>query len=173
MLEGGAVINKHKNRWVFSQLYSEYTQGGQIFSKGTQKYNFKAKGPNSIKTLCQNVLRSICLTLGKLEDLASSRHMQSTPSSSCFLAIFLYKSSASLPRAWYDWLRIGGWWEHLPFLLCISSDTTILVLELKTFLKYCVLESSEREGCWAQVCILCQTAIYIFPLCEFSLLFHF
>lgn len=78
VLEGGAVINKHKNRWVLSQLYSEYTQGGQIFSKETQKYNFKAKGPNSIKTLCQNVLRSICLAMGKLEGLASSRHMQRT-----------------------------------------------------------------------------------------------
>lgn len=67
VLEGGAVINKHKNRWVLSQLYAEDIQGGQIFSKETQKYNFKAKGHNSIRTLCQNVLRPVRFTMGEVE----------------------------------------------------------------------------------------------------------
>lgn len=48
VLEGGVVINKHKNRWALS-LYSKYIWGGQIFSKRIQIYNLKAKGPNSIK----------------------------------------------------------------------------------------------------------------------------
>lgn len=48
MLEGGVVINKHKNRRALSQ-YSKYIWGGQKFSKGIQIYNFKAKGPKSIK----------------------------------------------------------------------------------------------------------------------------
>ena len=48
MLEGGVVINKHKNRLALSQ-YSKSTWGGQRFSKGIQIYSFKAKGPKSIK----------------------------------------------------------------------------------------------------------------------------
>lgn len=75
MLEGGAVINKHKNRWVLSQLYAEDIQGGQIVSKETQKYNFKAKGYNSIRTLCQNVLRLVHFTMGEVRGLARSGHM--------------------------------------------------------------------------------------------------
>ena len=48
VLEGGVVINKHKNRWVLFQ-YSEYTCGGQISLKMIEIYNLKAKGLNSIK----------------------------------------------------------------------------------------------------------------------------
>lgn len=97
VLEGGAVVNKHKNRWVLSQLYAEDIQGGQIFSKETQKYNFKAKGHNSIRTLCQNVLRSVRFTMGEVEGLARSGHMQRYTFSHVSLQSF-YRASAGLPR---------------------------------------------------------------------------
>lgn len=97
VLEGGAVINKHKNRWVLSQLYAEDIQEGQIVSKETQKYNFKAKGHNSIRTLCQNVLRLVHFTMGEVKGLARSGHMPRNTFSYVSLQS-LYRSSAGLPR---------------------------------------------------------------------------
>lgn len=49
MLEGGVVINKHKNRRALSQD-SKYIWGGQILSKRIQIYGSEAKGRDSIKT---------------------------------------------------------------------------------------------------------------------------
>lgn len=48
VLEGGVVINKHKNRWALSQ-YSKCIWGGQSFLKKIQIHNLRAKEPNSIK----------------------------------------------------------------------------------------------------------------------------
>lgn len=48
--EGGVVINKHEKQ--MGALSARFIQGSQVFSKETQKDNFKA---NSIKT-CANQL---------------------------------------------------------------------------------------------------------------------
>lgn len=123
MLEGGGVINKHKNRLALSHN-SKYIWGGQLFSKRIQIYDSKGKGTTSIKSLRQDMLSVISLTTGTAKGLARTLDIYREPH---FLKFPLYlptSSHASAQRAQYSVELAWAWWVvgvWGPSLLILST----------------------------------------------------